>query len=212
MIKLNKRLLSKSDEFHFALSMGVDSLSAFCYLRSKGYKVIPIHFNHGLRSQNDLMEEKYLSLCELLRVEPCVGRGVNLSSEIECREARLDFYRELGVSRVSTAHHMNDWVENYLMNCFRGEPDKSPMNWVEDFGSFTVFHPFLLSRKSDLVDFALRNSLGDSSIFNWVVEDSTNSDTVGSRRNWVRKVVIPELRSRDVVLEKFAKRRLTGLI
>lgn len=208
MIKLRRGLLIKGTPYHFALSMGVDSLSAFSYLRAKGYDVRPLHFNHGLRAENDLMEAKYLELCGVLRFTPVVGRGSGLSSESDCREARLSFYRGVGVRGLITAHHLNDWVENYLMNCFRGLPNRSPMNWLEEFDGFSVFHPFLLSRKVDLVEFASRNSIGGSRIINWVVPDSSNDCVVGCRRNWVRNVVLPELRSRDVVLEKFAKRRL----
>lgn len=56
MIKLIKNILPKEKEYFFAISMGVDSVAGYLFLKNKGYTVHPIHFNHKLRNQNDAME------------------------------------------------------------------------------------------------------------------------------------------------------------
>jgi len=51
MIRVAKFLLSKKQQYHIAVSMGVDSVAALFWLRSKGYSITPLHFNHNLRAK-----------------------------------------------------------------------------------------------------------------------------------------------------------------
>jgi tRNA(Ile)-lysidine synthase TilS/MesJ len=118
MIKIIKDIAPK-DQHHFvAVSMGIDSVAAFLWLCSKNYNITPIHFNHRLRPQNDLMENKFIELCDKLNIEYKIGYGSNLVTEKDCRQARLDFYNSFVDGSVITAHHLNDYVENYLLNCY----------------------------------------------------------------------------------------------
>ena len=95
MIKIIKQIVTLDKPCYFAISMGVDSVAAYLWMVNKGYKVTPIHFNHGLRDQNDLMESKFIELCGATNKKPIVGKGSNLSTEADCREARLNFYKEV---------------------------------------------------------------------------------------------------------------------
>ena len=45
-----------------------------------------------------------------------------------------------------------------------------------------------------------------------MVEDETNQVTKGSRRNWVRNDIIPQLKLQKISLEKFAKRKVLKLL
>lgn len=209
MIKIIKEVCPKYKRHYFAVSMGVDSVSAFFWMREKGYNVTPIHFNHKLRGQNDLMEKKFVELCSATNSDPVIGYGKDLFSENDCRQARLDFYKvivEYGAS-VLTAHHSDDWVESYILNCFRGHPDHEPFNLISNFETFQIVHPFLLCNKNDLVQYAERNNL-----LRFVVVDETNSVQQGSRRNWIRNTIVPEMKNQKLGLEKYAKRRIGSLI
>lgn len=203
MIKIIKDLAPKNKKYYFAVSMGVDSVAAYFWMKMKGYDVTPVHFNHRLRIQNDLMESKFNELCEATNAPKIIGHGSGLKTEKECRDARLNFYSMLDADNILTAHHLNDWVESYLLNCFRGHPNHRVINLESQFDNFSIVHPFLLTRKKDFVQFAERNNL-----MRFVVTDETNSVTVGSRRNWIRNVIMPEMTNQKLSLEKFAEKRI----
>lgn len=208
MIKIIKEILPKDRHYHLAVSMGADSVAALFWLRWKGYQVTPIHFNHNLRAQNGTMQEKFLSLCEKLGIQGkteiwVIGEG----TEAECRAARLDFFsRAAKGGTIITAHHLNDWVESYLLNCLRGHPNQRPFELETKFPDFNIVHPFLLSKKSDFRELLDRNGWNE-----WVVEDESNTTTKGSRRNWVRKTILPEMTRQSLSLEKYAQRRILKL-
>jgi tRNA(Ile)-lysidine synthase TilS/MesJ len=208
MIRVIKQILPKERHCHLAVSMWVDSVAALFWLRWKGYSFTPLHFDHNLRAQNGTMRETFHRLCEKLNIEGRSEQGKNLKTEAECREARLDFYsRTAAGSAVVTAHHLDDWIESYLLNCFRGHPNHNPFELESQFSSHTVIHPFLLTRKGDFREFLERNGWME-----WVVEDETNKIVKGSRRNWVRSVILPEMSTQKLSLEKYAKRRLNKLL
>lgn len=208
MIRVIKEVLPKDGRYHLAVSMGADSVAALFWMRWKGYDVVPIHFNHNLRAQNSVMHERFLGLCEKLGIQ---GRSdvwaKGVGTEAECRAARLEFFSRVAKGgTIVTAHHLNDWIESYLLNCLRGHPSRNPFELSSSFPDFDIVHPFLLSRKTDFQEFLTRNSWDE-----WVVEDDTNNSTRGSRRNWVRSVILPEMTRQSLSLEKYAKRRILKL-
>lgn len=214
MIKLNK-IITKDRPYYIAVSMGVDSVAAYHWMVMKRYYVTPVHFNHKIRPQNDLMEQKFYELCESLGSKFVVSHGKDLKTEAECRKARIDFFNKAGrdYSKTSgfranfiTAHHLNDWVESYLLNCFRGKPDHIPFGLTSDFDNFRIIHPFLASRKIDFIQYAQRNDL-----LKFIVEDETNQINKGSRRNWIRNNIIPEMKKERLSLEKFALSKVNKL-
>lgn len=208
MIRTIKSILPKNRTYHFAVSMGADSVAAVCFMLNKGYRIVPIHFNHGLRPQNELMMQKFLDFCKDLGLKGYVAKGQNIKTEAECRKARLEFYQNVANNGVIiTGHHLNDWVESYLLNCFRGHPNHHPFDLISNFATFSIAHPFLLSRKKDFVEYLDRNNLT-----RYTVVDETNELSQGSRRNWIRNTIIPNMQSNKVCLEKFAKRQITKLI
>lgn len=206
MIKFIK-IISKSEKVFLSLSMGIDSVAAFHYLLSKGYNFTPIHFNHKLRPQNDIMEKKFFELCKHFNLNGKTGNGIGFEhsvcyTESDCRRARLKFYESLG-GTILTAHHLNDWVESYLLNCLRGKPNHKPFELISEFSEFKIIHPFLLSRKKDFIEYVSRNGLKE-----FVEEDETNFITKGSRRNWIRKKLIPDMKDQKLSLEKYALREI----
>jgi tRNA(Ile)-lysidine synthase TilS/MesJ len=204
MIRVVENLLSKGQKYHLAVSMGVDSVAALFWMRWKGYEFTPLHFDHNLRAQNGTMREKFHQLCESLGLQGVSDVGRGLKTEAECREARLDFYsRKAKDGTIVTAHHLDDWIEGYLLNCLRGHPSHDPIPLTSRFPDFSIAHPFLPTRKKDFRQFLERNGWMD-----WVVEDQTNSVVKGSRRNWVRTFIVPQMREQKLSLEKYARRRI----
>lgn len=208
MIKIIKQVMPRDRHYHLAVSMGADSVAALFWMRWKGYEVTPMHFNHNLRAQNGIMHERFMELCESLGLK---GKSEiwfkGFGTEAECRDARLDFYsREARGETIVTAHHIDDWIESYLLNCFRGHPNKNPFEFESVFPNFRIVHPFLLSSKKDFEEFLQRNNWRG-----WVVEDESNSSTSGARRNWIRHSIVPEMARQKMSLEKYAKRRIKKL-
>lgn len=188
--------------------MGVDSVGALFWLKSKGYNITPLHFNHNLRAQNGTMHERFLDLCRDFNLDGKSEIGIALKTEADCRQARLDFYSKVAKDgTIITAHHLNDWVENYLLNCFRGHPNHTPIEFVSQFENFKIVHPFLMTRKASFKQFLERNGW-----LNYVIEDESNKIVKGSRRNWVRNVILPQMESQKISLEKYAKRKMHRLL
>lgn len=184
--------------------MGADSVAALFWLRWKNYNFIPLHFNHNIRAQNGTMQEKFLELSHELNLNGISEVGINLKTENDCRNARLNFYSKYAQNgTIITAHHLNDWVESYLLNCFRGKPNVKPFSLESKFENFTIIHPFLLSRKSDFKQFLERNNWTK-----WIVQDESNFLIKGSRRNWIRNNIINEMRKQKLSLEKYALRKI----
>ncbi len=215
MIKLSKKIVDKTTFYYCAVSMGVDSVASYLYLKNKSYNVAPVHINHNSRPQNDLMEDKYRELCLVTGDKPRVFKAPfgTMKTELDFRGFRIESFSKLsdpskGVIKpnVITAHHLNDWVESYLLNCFRGHPKNRVMSLVSDFADFEITHPFLLTRKKDFKRYLVRNDY-----LKFVVEDETNKILKGSRRNWIRNFLVPEMKNQKLSLEKHAKRSITKL-
>ena len=220
MIKLISEILPhKKQLMYVSVSMGVDSLAAFFYLEKMGYNVVPIHFNHAMRPQNNLMHSKFRELfpCNPIPWTNHIGVGYNLKTESDCRKARLEYYKEITAPQtetgkiysgdtIITAHHLDDYVESYLMNCFRGKPNHKPISLITNFNTFKIVHPFLLTEKKDFIKF-IQNWRGGY-LKKWVVEDETNTVIKGSRRNWVRNVIIPEMTRQEISLKKFCREQI----
>lgn len=212
MIKLNKQYLLKNRTVPLAVSMGVDSVAAAIYLKKKGYSVKCFHFNHGLRDQNFLMEEKFVDFCERFGFDYFIGKNIEkLKTESEFRVARIRFFvNNVTENFVCTAHHLDDYVENYLLNCLRGHPEYKPIEECSNWGKFKIIHPFLLTEKKDFQKYLdyCNELVQYRGVKDFVVEDETNSENKGSRRNWLRNNIIPELEKNKINLKTILKKKI----
>lgn len=208
MIKAIKNLIDKDEALYVAVSMGVDSLAAIHWLIWKRYKVVGLHFNHKMREQNDEMENSFKKFCSDFGIEGICGKGKNLKTEADCRKARIEFYENTLIKgKVITAHHLNDWVEGYLLNCFRGKATHEPIPLISQFQNYQIVHPFLLTKKKDFEEYVDRNNLSK-----YTIQDESNAVLKGSRRNWIRNVILPEMALQKLSLEKYAKRQISKLL
>ena len=208
MVKLIKEIVPKSSTYYVAVSMGVDSVAAYWFLRGRGYKVIPIHFHHRLRPQNDTMIKNFIGMTG--DTQNYYGYSEHkLTTEEECRKARIEFFSKHipAGGTLITAHHLDDYVESYLLNCFRGKPSFRPMNLVSDFGQYKVIHPFLLTEKSDFRQYMGRfdHKIKDVQVRDLVVEDETNTVVKGSRRNWIRNIIVPAMVDQKISMKKYCR-------
>jgi len=130
-------MLQGHERIAVAVSGGPDStalLTFFSALRKKlSLRLFCIHVNHGLRgieSDEDAgLVGKYASSCGIpVRILNCSAMEYssrhNLSIEHAARKLRYllleKHARELGATRVATAHHLDDQAETVLMRIIRG--------------------------------------------------------------------------------------------
>jgi tRNA(Ile)-lysidine synthase len=203
MIKVIPQYVPR-EPFYFLVSGGVDSIAAAHWMVHKYHKKIKVvHFNHNVQEINDEMSDtvfefilaNYTNMSggyfKVREHEPAFDD----TSENGLREWRL--YKMKGIGgKFVTAHHLNDCVENYLDNCFKGCPEHKPIQEFSQFDGFSIYHPFLNTTKQDFIDYAEENDL-----MKYVVTDPTNTDTK-YKRNWIRNVIVPEINERQLGLEK----------
>lgn len=191
-------------EITVAVSGGIDSLAILRFLsKNKKFKVRAWHFNHKIRPQNDEMEKSVRNFCLRydvpLTVSSCQKEYSGGSKEAFYRKERYSSLNEVG-GFVVLGHHLNDYVENYLNNCFKGHRDYIPMPLVSKWEKFTVLRPFAVSSKEDLKDYIEKENLNE-----WVVEDETNDDET-IQRNWLRGTLIPQIQDKNYNLERVVKK------
>jgi tRNA(Ile)-lysidine synthase len=188
-----------------AISGGIDSFVALYFLSErKNLNVRAFHFNHKIRPQNDLMEAGVRNFCEQRGVELIIKSNENQyvsgSKEDFYRKERYKAMEGLGI--VVTAHHLGDFAESYLMNCFKGHSDYVPMPLVTKYETFTIVRPLALATKEEIIRYAKSNFLDG-----YVVEDETNHDQV-YQRNWVRNNLLPQINSRGYNIHTVVRKKI----
>lgn len=204
MINVDKSILPDGDIF-VAVSGGVDSIVGLHLLhRLLGPRIKACHFNHNLRPRNNVMEKAVEWFCEDNNIYLITGKRIGQMgesfTEAELREFRHKFFAAIS-DNIVNCHHLDDAVENYMMNCLKGCPENIPIKPVSEFDQFTIYRPFLKSRKEKFRRYAENNFLDE-----YVVEDETNEDSDHCRRNWIRNEILPQFKDMGlpkVVLKKF---------
>ena len=201
-MKINT-LWNKEDKIAIALSGGVDSIVLFHLLVTEykdSYKeLVVFHINHGLRQESyeeaefvekfvkDFGVKFYKEELNMSDLE----RDSHTSEEMLARELRYQAFNKMasleGVTKLLTAHHKNDQVENILMRLLTGRSIDHSLAIQEEIemAGLTVYRPLLNSLKAELEDYARKNNL------HYYV-DATNFDTDYTRNN-IRHNIVPLL-------------------
>lgn len=206
MIKIASSLIPDSG-FCVGVSGGIDSIACLHLLhRIYKHKVGACHINHSYQEANDSMQKSVSSFCEDYNIPLTIitkQREDLITSNVEARlrEFRLNAFKTLHKDIV-LCHHLNDAVENYLMNAFKGCPEYKPIQEITplDGSSFKLIRPFLSTPKHKIQLYAENNGL-----MKYVVEDPSNADN-RFRRNHIRNQILPLLDGiglEKVVYKKF---------
>lgn len=197
---------NRTNNFLIAVSGGVDSvllLDTICKSSIPKHNYSVIHFNHGIRQ--DSLEDAFFvkSLCEHYRVGFVYGGTSSLKGENnlekKARIARWDFFettaKTLGYDTVITAHHLNDYVENYIIGMIRGIHFQScVMPRCHTNNGIHRFKPWLMEIDKETI-----YKIAKSRNLSWK-EDYTNK-TNDALRNSVRNSIIPEMMKSHNVLK-----------
>ena len=198
-MKINT-LWNKEDKIAIALSGGVDSIVLFHLLVTEykdSYKeLVVFHINHGLREESyeeaefverfvkDFDVKFYKEELNMSDLE----RDSHTSEEMLARELRYQAFNKMakleGVTKLLTAHHKNDQVENILMRLLTGRSIDHSLAICEEIemAGLTIYRPLLNSLKAELEEYAKGKNL------HYYV-DATNFDTDYTRNNSRHKIV-----------------------
>ena len=201
-MKINT-LWNKEDKIAIALSGGVDSIVLFHLLVTEykdSYKqLVVFHINHGLRQESyeeaefvekfvkDFDVKFYKEELNMSDIE----RDSHTSEEMLARELRYQAFNKMakleGVTKLLTAHHKNDQVENILMRLLTGRSIDHSLAICEEIemAGLTIYRPLLNSLKAELEEYAKEKNL------HYYV-DATNFDTDYTRNN-IRHNIVPLL-------------------
>ena len=201
-MKINT-LWNKEDKIAIALSGGVDSIVLFHLLVTEykdSYKeLVVFHINHGLREESyeeaefvekfvkDFDVKFYKEELNMSDLE----RDSHTSEEMLARELRYQAFNKMakleGVTKLLTAHHKNDQVENILMRLLIGRSIDHSLAICEEIemAGLTIYRPLLNSLKAELEEYAKEKNL------HYYV-DATNFDTDYTRNN-IRHNIVPLL-------------------
>lgn len=185
------RLLDIDKTYVIGVSTGIDSMSLFHFLHSKGYKLVVAHINHNKRKES-ITEYEYLKeYCMNINV-PFEGYTIteHITSNFQevARNIRYRFYKEIldkyNAEAIITAHQADDLVETILMRLVRGSSLRgySGIKEVSIENSYKVIRPLLYVKKDDIRLYQAQNNIK-------YFEDSSNfSDDY--TRNIIRHNII----------------------
>jgi tRNA(Ile)-lysidine synthase TilS/MesJ len=151
------------------------------------------------------MEESFRTFVKTLNVPYKVEQlSCKNNTEDACRKARLEAIKGYKDCTFITAHHLDDCAESYLLNCIRGKEGFLPIPFHTELSNGSCINrPFLFNRKKELMAYAERNNL-----LQYVVEDETNLQVRGSRRNLLRNNILPILEKENVGLTTIVKKKM----
>jgi tRNA(Ile)-lysidine synthase len=209
MLTFNKKYFPNS-KFILAISGGVDSIAACKFLKDKQFSFIAVHVNNKFIPQDDIVATKVENFCKHISVPFSVlttkekyDKG---SKEDFCRKVRYDLLRSFAKKHnydyICTAHHLDDCVESYFLNFLKGTPEYIPIQFYCKYPEVSVFRPFLLNKKIDLIGYLNYSGLGK-----YATEDELNSDLT-LMRNWSRNIVLPMIAKKYNGLHKIVFKKM----
>ena len=204
------QLPHSSNHIYIGYSGGVDShvlLHACAMLPDIKPKIIAVYIHHGLQTQADSWAEHCQKITEDLRLKfvmcavnaaPSLGE----SPEEAARNARYAAFKQLINENdvILLAQHQEDQLETVLLQLFRGSGLRGLAGMPEkiEFSAGLMLRPLLQVSKQAINAYALKHNL------TWI-EDPSNQDIVYDR-NFLRKDIIPALKTRWPSLDKTVSR------
>ena len=201
--------LKKERAIVIAVSGGVDSMALTSLMKSlqEEYllKIYVVHVQHHLRGKE---AERYAKLVEKYSLENGLeyirkdvdvkalvkkeGLSVEEAARILRHKALVEVREETHALAIFLAHHLDDQGETILLNLLRGTGTKG-LRGMLPVNGFLV-RPLLWATKEDLTKYCTEKKIP-------YCFDSTNNDTA-YKRNWVRKNLMPLLKTVNPQIEK----------
>ena len=192
-IKKNN-LFDNSHNLLLAYSAGVDSSVLFNLLLNCKYKFSVAHCNYKLRGQHSDYDQKFIiEKAKIHKVKYHIREfdisKINFkksqSVQMKCRQLRYKWFNEIskkyGYDFILTAHHLNDSIETFFINIFRG-------TGIEGLTGIPIkrdkfIRPLLFATKNSILEYAKKNDVHYR-------EDKSN-ESKSYKRNKIRSDLIP---------------------
>jgi len=193
---LKKLKKFKEKKILVCMSGGLDSTVLAHLLLKNNFKISVAHVNYSLRGNESLKNEKFIrKFCKSnklkLHLKKLQKGELNKSIQIEARKIRYDWFKkiliEYNYDLITTAHHLDDNVENILIGMFRN-PSKNNLTLIPELNK-NILRPILNEKKDYIISYARVNKIEFSF-------DSSNSEDY-YLRNRIRNILIPEIEKID---------------
>lgn len=187
----------KGKKILVAISGGIDSVvltHLFCSLK---FKIELAHCNFGLRGKESDGDEQFVKgLGKQLGIKvhaisfetELYATAQKLSTQMAARELRYDWFKKIRAKNkldyISTAHHLDDNLETFLINFARGTGLNGLTGIPETKG--TIIRPLLPFSREEIEQYATENKI------QWR-EDASNAKTA-YQRNKIRHQIVPVLK------------------
>jgi len=192
-----EKLFKKDDQIVLAVSGGIDSMVMTELFNLAGLKFAIAHCNFGLRgkeSDGDELFVKELAQKKMVRIfikrfeTEKYSAEQKISIQMAARKLRVDWFEDLikesGFSYYATAHQLDDQIETFFINLFRGTGISGLHGILPKQGN--LIHPLLFAYRKEIEEFAKANNLDHR-------EDSSNLKT-DYTRNKIRHKLIPVIK------------------
>jgi tRNA(Ile)-lysidine synthetase, N-terminal domain/tRNA(Ile)-lysidine synthetase, C-terminal domain len=194
---LNKQLLEKYEHVLVGLSGGADSIALVNILlnlkEELEIEVSAIHINHGIREKEADEDEQFCrEFCKKKQIKFYSKKvDVNkyaiehaLSSEEAGRLLRYKYFedckKDIGASKIATAHHMDDSAETILFNLFRGTGISGISGITRNYNN--IIRPLLIVTRQEIENYLMQNNISFRT-------DSTNLTDMYTR-NKIRRNIL----------------------
>lgn len=187
---------SPDEKIVLACSTGADSMFLLHFILQTSYKknLVACYFNHKTRPECDTEEQFLIDLWKKegfeVEVADCDFEKIqklypSKSFEELAREKRYQFFDAVchihSVSKVLTAHHLDDKLETFFFNMLRWSKLTGLINMTESSGN--ILRPLLWLEKSQILTYLKEHKLK-------YFEDQSNKDSKYTR-NYLRNEVLP---------------------
>ncbi len=189
------RLWQPDDRIGVAVSGGIDSMVLLHIFLKANIPVTVLHLNFQLRGEESDRDEAFVeSFCQRHHLPFRVQRvntklyanehGLSIQEAARAvRYAWFEKWLEAELTKIATAHHLNDAAETFFLNLLRGTGITGLSGIpVHQNG---IVRPLLFASREEIENYAASHQIV------WR-EDATNQ-TNDYRRNQIRHTVIPQL-------------------
>lgn len=200
-----ENMLEQIDHVIVGCSGGADSVALLLMLREyqkvHAFHLSVVHVEHGIRGEESLSDQNFVSLlCEKLAIPmevvavnaPSFSKISHIGLEEAARILRYQAFEKVAMAKkgniaLAVAHHMEDNAETVLFSLARGSgiAGLCGMSAAVEREGYRLIRPLLCFSREELEQYLEKNN----QIF---CMDSTNFDDSYSR-NRIRRQILPQL-------------------